>query len=382
MKVLAVPSGVGVAHVQRCLLVARALTGRGHQVTFAVAPRHHTLVVEQGYEALPCHDVVVDPHDDVYAAWSDDDAEQALADLEGLVGALRPDVVVADFHPLATIAAEAAGVPAAALVTAAFAPGAVDLTGATGFTRRVASRLLEARGRHVVRPFTAAAARRGQHDRGTLSGVFRGDATLVTELESFTGPLGDGVTWTGPLVWEDGGPAPPPPPVGTARVYATVGNTGDPRLLTLAVEAFADQTGFELVLTSGHLLPAPDMPDGVVAAPTLPGSQVLADARVVVHPGGVGTTYQALAAGVPMLVVPSMSGQDVTARLVQRHHVGLGFRLDRLTPERLRTAAAQLILDEAYRTRARAFADELATIDGAAAVADHVEALVRRRPGG
>lgn len=379
MRVLAVPSGIGVAHVQRCLLVARRLAERGHQVTFAAAPARHPLVAEHGYDAVPVHDVVVDPHDDVYVAWSDDDAEQALSELEGLAAELRPDVVLADFHPLATIAAEAASVPSAALVTAAFTPGAVELTGvgATGFTRRVASRLLAARGGHLVRTFTAAAARRGQHGRDTLAGVFRGDVTLVTELASFTGPLGDAVTWTGPLVWEDDGPAPPPPPPGTARVYVTAGNTGDPALLRLAVEALAGQPGFELVVTSGRLGPVPEVPDGVVAAATLPGSQVLAHARLAIHPGGVGTTYQALAAGVPMLVVPAVSGQDVTARLVERHRVGLGFRLDRLPPPRLRAAAAQVVLDEGYRTRARAFAGELATIDGAAAAADQVEALGR-----
>jgi UDP:flavonoid glycosyltransferase YjiC (YdhE family) len=384
MRVLAVPSGIGVAHVQRCLLVARRLAERGHHVTFATSPVRHPLVAEHGYDVVPVHDVVVDPHDDVYAAWSDDDAEQALSELEGLAAELRPDVVLADFHPLATIAAEAAGVPSAALVTAAFTPGAVGLTGvgATGFTRRVASRLLDARGAHVVRTFATAAARRSQHDRDTLAGVFRGDTTLVTELASFTGPLGDGVTWTGPLVWEDDGPVPPPPPPGTARIYVTAGNTGDPDLLTLAVDALAGRPGFELVLTSGQLSPVPEVAEGVVAAATLPGSQVLAHARLAIHPGGVGTTYQVLAAGVPMLVVPAVSGQEITARLVERQRVGLGFRLDRLPPERLRAAAAQVVLDEGYRRRAQAFAAELAAIDGPAAAADQVEALVRAGGGG
>src|SRR6185312_10830261 len=145
--------------------------------------------------------------------------------------------------------------------------------------------------------------------------------------------------------------------------------------LELAVAAFAGRSGLQLMLTSGRHADPPAVPDGVAAARTMPGSQVLRHARLVVHAGGSGTTYQALAAGVPMIVVPRVSGQDVQARLVQRHGVGIAYRMDRLDAERLRLGGAEVLTGNGYRERAAAFARELTAVDGPGAIADAAERL-------
>lgn len=375
MRALVVPSAVGYAHVGRTLAVAHRLAERGHRVTFAFGGADTGPISGAGFDVQPCHDVPADPASNIYAQWREDDTERAVADLTSLARELRPDVVIADLHPLATIAAQAMGIPSAALVTAGFTPEAAALTGATGRTAQWARRALAARSAMLARPFAAAARRRGQRGRDTLAGTFRGDTTLVTELASFAGPAASG-TCTGPIVWDEPGAPPPPPPPGVARIYATIGTTGDPALLELALAAFAGRPGFQLVLTSGRLAAQPVVSDGVLAAPTLPGSAVLRHARLAVHAGGSGTTYQALSAGVPMLVVPRVGGQDLQARLVQRHGVGISYRLDRLSAERLRRGAMHVLTTDRYRARAAAFARELAGVDGPGAVAYAVEGLV------
>jgi UDP:flavonoid glycosyltransferase YjiC (YdhE family) len=364
---------VGVSHVHRTLLVGRELARRGHEVVVTARPRHREAVERAGIGFAAGVDVDVPPNADLYAAWTARDIDTATRAFTDLVRGWRPDAVLVDQHPVAAMAAESQGVPSVALVTAGLTSEAVRLTGARGRTLWAARRALALRGARDLRRFTAACHRLGIRPRRTYAALMAGTFTAATELASLVGPLGPAVEVTGPLLWQDAGPTPPPPRAGSARVYVTLGNTGDPRLLDLAIRAFAGRPGYDVVVTSGHLHPPPRDVDGVFAARTVPGTDVLADARLVIHPGGAGTTYQALAAGVPMVVVPSVSGQEAIARCVQRRGVGLGLRLDGLGSERLLQVGSRVILDAGMRRRARDFADELSGVDGAAAAADRVE---------
>lgn len=364
MRVLMVPSAVGYAHVGRALTVAKVLARRGHEVAFAFGGDPGLMA---GYAVRRCHDVVVMPPADIYAAWTIDDVRKGLDGLVDVIRDVRPDVVIGDLHPLATVAAKAAGVASVGLLTAGFTPRAADLIGATGLLRHIARFGLAVRGRALARPFREVG-------RGSVADLFRGDVTLVTELASFVGPAA-GDACTGPIVWDEPGTTPPRPPPGVARIYATTGNTGAPWLLDLVIEAFAGVSCFQLVVTSGRLAGPPAVPAGGHAASTMPGSAVLAHAKLVIHAGGTGTTYQALAAGVPMIVVPYVAGQDLYARLAQRHGVGIGYRPDRLTGDRLLRGTAHIIAEDSYRAAAATFAGELANHNGLAVVADVVEGL-------
>ena len=68
-------------------------------------------------------------------------------------------------------------------------------------------------------------------------------------------------------------------------------------------------------------LPAP-LPDGVRHFDYVPFSAVLPRSAVLVHHGGIGTTAQALAAGVPQLVVPAAHDQPDNAVRVRRLGAG------------------------------------------------------------
>lgn len=363
-----------MSHVHRALLVADRLADRGHEVMFAVRDDHRIRVAAAGFAAVACEDVTVQPTEDAYACWSADRIMAGLDQLVSLIEAFGADVVVADFHPLAAIAAEAAGVPSVALATAGLTNGAARLTGVRGPGLWATSQLLGLRGRHDLRSFaTAARARRLQRPRDTYARLFAGDVTVVTELRTFVGDLGDDVAYGGPLIWNDTGPSLPPPPAGVARVYITLGNTGDPSLVGLAVEALAGRPGLQLVITTGHLVDPPEAPEGVIVVRSLAGAEVMRHARLVVHSGGVGTTYQALAAGVPMVVIPHVPGQQITAHCATRRGVGVGLRVNGLQPERLRDVCCRMILHRAAADRAGVFAVELATTDGARSAAMSVE---------
>jgi UDP:flavonoid glycosyltransferase YjiC (YdhE family) len=80
-------------------------------------------------------------------------------------------------------------------------------------------------------------------------------------------------------------------------------------------------------------LPAP-LPDGVRHFDYVPFSAVLPRAAAFVHHGGIGTTAQALAAGVPQLVMPLAHDQPDNAARVRGLGVG-----DFLRPSAYKTPA-------------------------------------------
>lgn len=274
-----VPSGIGVTHVHRCLLVAEALADRGHEVLFAVRDDHRVRVAEAGFVAFGCDDVTVPPTEDAYSGWTEDRIEAALDQLATLITALDADVVVADFHPIAAMAAERAGVASVALIAAGLAPGAARLTGAQGTDLWAANQLLTLRGKNALRAFAAIAREQRLRPRNTYAKLFAADITLVTELHSLVGPLGHDMHFIGPLLRKHTGHMPPPPPTGTARVHVTLGDASDPRLVDLAVRAIAGRPSLELVTSTCQLFDSRNAPASGAASHTLQTMEITHQSR-------------------------------------------------------------------------------------------------------
>jgi UDP:flavonoid glycosyltransferase YjiC (YdhE family) len=106
----------------------------------------------------------------------------------------------------------------------------------------------------------------------------------------------------------------------------------------------------------------------------LPHDAILARAACVVCHGGMGITQKALAAEVPVVVVPCGRDQLDTARRVEVAAAGVRISPRRLTPERLLGAVRSAIDRRAGAQRvSRAFA----AAGGATVAADAIEALGR-----
>ncbi len=102
----------------------------------------------------------------------------------------------------------------------------------------------------------------------------------------------------------------------------------------------------------------------------VPQSRVLGQAAVVVCHGGSGTTFGALAAGVPLVVVPLFADQPANARLVASARAGVvidsetgpGDVIGSIGPEdaaRIRAAIETVLADGSYREAASRIADEI-----------------------
>lgn len=105
-----------------------------------------------------------------------------------------------------------------------------------------------------------------------------------------------------------------------------------------------------LITKVGAQLPAP-LPPGVMHVPYAPFSQLLPRLAAFVHHGGIGTTSQALRAGVPQLVRPMAYDQFDNAHHVQRLGVGARLLPAAYAPPAVAQALEHLIGDRTRHAR-------------------------------
>lgn len=142
----------------------------------------------------------------------------------------------------------------------------------------------------------------------------------------------------------------------------------------LALFRAATPTGRGLVVQSRALPPGP-WGTGAYNALGVDHSLLLPRVSAVVHHGGAGTSYAALAAGRPALVVPHLGDQAYYGRRI--HALGAGPAP--IPRYRLRTpglrAALRRLADPAYAASARAARHALAREDGLARAVETLEKL-------
>ena len=109
-----------------------------------------------------------------------------------------------------------------------------------------------------------------------------------------------------------------------------------------------------VLLTTGRELELPPAPANVRVERWVPQADVLPHAAAAVSHGGSGTTLGALAAGVPLAVVPLFADQPHNAIRVAA--VGAGVVA---TLAGVRAAAERVLADDRYRAAARRVADEM-----------------------
>jgi MGT family glycosyltransferase len=152
----------------------------------------------------------------------------------------------------------------------------------------------------------------------------------------------------------------------------------DKRLLHVALEALPASGMSVIGTTAAHDPDAFHAPPGSRVVRFVAHEAILKRAACVVCHGGMGITQKALAAGVPVVVVPFGRDQLETARRVE--FAGAGVRLSprRLTPARLAQAVREAI---ALREGARRVSRAYAAAGGATAAADAIQAITGRHAG-
>jgi MGT family glycosyltransferase len=104
----------------------------------------------------------------------------------------------------------------------------------------------------------------------------------------------------------------------------------------------------------------------------VPQLEVLPHVDVFVTHGGMNSTMESLSFGVPLVVVPQMKEQEMTARRVQELGLGLALESETLTAETLRATVEQVASDLDVRTRTREMQQKIHQAGGAIRAVDAI----------
>jgi UDP:flavonoid glycosyltransferase YjiC (YdhE family) len=168
-----------------------------------------------------------------------------------------------------------------------------------------------------------------------------------------------------------------PPPVtftlGSAAVM-------DPGRFFEESAAAARLLGTRGLLLMGKNQPPTHLSNDLFAADYAPYSGVFPQSACVVHQGGVGTTAQALRAGVPQLVMPYAFDQPDNASRMVRIGVGRSVSRQRYRADRV-VEQLQFLGMSGFRERAREVARRINAENGVSKACDAVERAIQSAPG-
>lgn len=217
--------------------------------------------------------------------------------------------------------------------------------------------------------------------------------TLLASSPRFSTPAVEGVVQTG--FWFDPSPGAPLDPAlaafvdGGPSVVLTYSSlpVADPDAFVAVHARAAASLGLRLVVLGGwaelgpeHLPPDLD-PAQVFFAAEAPHARLFPRVAAVIHHGGIGTTAQALRAGVPSLIEPRADDQPWNAGRLLALGLGAAMHPHRLTPDGVAKVLERRVLAPATRARARAMRDDLAAEDGLGAACRAIEGLLAALPG-
>ncbi len=116
-----------------------------------------------------------------------------------------------------------------------------------------------------------------------------------------------------------------------------------------------------------------DIPAHVEVGQMVPQLDILSQASVFITHAGMGGTGEAIYYGVPMIAIPQMDEQAITAGLIERNGLGVAFPdKNQITSSSLKAAIEKLLHDPSYRNTAKEFSEDMKSLGGAKATADAI----------
>ena len=134
----------------------------------------------------------------------------------------------------------------------------------------------------------------------------------------------------------------------------------------------------EVIMTAGENRDAEALQLGPLASnvrlePWIPHTELFQHTDVVITTGGAGTILTALAAGIPLLIVPTEWDKADNAQRVVEAGAAIRISPRRCSPQGLREAVQRLLSDQSYRDNAQQLARILKGLNGPCKAAELIE---------
>ncbi len=122
-----------------------------------------------------------------------------------------------------------------------------------------------------------------------------------------------------------------------------------------------------------------DIPANVEVGQMVPQLDILSQASVFITHAGMGGTGESIYYGVPMIAIPQMDEQAITARQIEKNGLGFAFcDKKEITAEKLKAAIETLLRDPAYRNRVKEFSEDMKSLGGARATAKAIMDFLKK----
>lgn len=162
--------------------------------------------------------------------------------------------------------------------------------------------------------------------------------------------------------------------------FSTAPEQRSPVKLQRTLDALAP-LDVRVVATTGGIVSPEELltPPNAVVFNYAAHDPLLRQASLAIAHGGHGTTMRALQYGVPLVVLPGLAGdQTPIAQTIEEWNAGIALPGD-AEPDAIRTAAETILSTPAYKTTAERLSQAFAGVDGAANAAGEVESLLDDR---
>ncbi|HMV70947.1 MAG TPA: glycosyltransferase [Pseudomonadales bacterium] len=394
MKVVAISNAHALAHVSRLLEVAKPMREQGHEILFAGTGKYLEIAAWDGFQTRELPYITVERvvqavrTQRLWELYREPELEQFIAAELALYAEFKPDWVLIDNRPTARTSAEKAGIRSAAVLNVHMSNyreipffsyaqqlGAIPGLGLldrleNSIERQVYDRLVMGGLNRVRRKMGLPRLCAYEHEEGA-------QYSFLADVPAFNpvSRLPERARFIGPLTWHNTLPAPaclarldPQRPL----VYFSLGSEGLEELVgQLAV---LSTRGVQVVVAAGAAdLSALKPPPGVYLEQYVNTEALLPHCRLVCCHGGNGTLYQALAHGLPCVVVATHAEQHYGGKRIQQLGLGKAMTLKQLRRRGMASlvaAVSEVLETPHYRATAQAFIPEVKrNLGGAALVA-------------
>ena len=376
-------------HINPTLSLTTELVNAGHRVTYFTTEDFRKVIEPTGAKFVPMKSWMAenDKHneskeeknngqeDNVAAVVPFLFLNEAGAFIEDVLNMLRedrPDAILHDFAGIAgTMAADILGIPNVMLYTSYPSNGSYSV--AASFegipadyplriaADRIADGYVE---KYGCRKMTVKEIFDGQGDLNLVMMQKR----LVPNYETFD----DSFVFTGVQIgkrstfgtWQA-------PDNGKPLLYSSLGTAFNnwPEYYPILFDAVRD-LDINVFAALGTIDPdsLTDVPANVELGKMVPQLDILSQASVFITHAGMGGTGESIYYGVPMIAIPQMDEQAITARQIERN--GLGFALldkGAITSGMLKEKIQILLNDSSYKEKVNEFSADMKTLGGAKA---------------
>lgn len=381
-------------HINPTLSLVTELISRGVRVTYFTTENMRKVIEPTGAKFVPMKSWMAENDKHNEAPKDDEKKEEkpfnpaivpflfmneAGAFIDDILAVLendKPDAILHDFAGIAgTIAADHLGVPNIMLYTSY--PSNEHYSVAANMHISADNPL-----RHAVAGMGEAFAAKYGCRKITVEDIFdgQGDLNLVMvqkKLVPNNESFGDDFVFTGVQIgkrsafgsWTA-------PQNGKPLLYSSLGTAFNnwPEYYPILFDAVRD-LDINVFAALGAIDPATlkDVPANVELGQMVPQLDLLSQASVFITHCGMGGTGEAIYYGVPMIGLPQMDEQAITARQIEK--LGLGFAFcdkAEITSEKLKAAIVVCLNDPAYKAKLQEFSEDMKSLGGAKASADAV----------